>query len=141
MPNGFYGTQQEWDHMEAPLRSLDPVLQDYALQHGHRIEVNYHNWPGRWLRWVDQEIERAIQIALHDAAEPTFSVGIVAWQDRPLARYWKHRELLRGAPIQDLQRNLLALLDQACTELSAWAEGDLEFAVTLRPRPGPRPGG
>jgi len=34
MPNGFHGSSEAWERMEAPLRALDPVLEDFAARHG-----------------------------------------------------------------------------------------------------------
>lgn len=53
MPNGFYGSAEEWERMEAPFREVDEQLEEFAEAHGMSVVKNYHNWPGRRLDWGD----------------------------------------------------------------------------------------
>jgi hypothetical protein len=34
---GWHGTEEEWQRREAPLLSIDPILEQFALEHGFAV--------------------------------------------------------------------------------------------------------
>lgn len=130
MPNGFHGSRESWDRIEAPLRPLDPVLEAFARRHGMSLGRNHHDWPERSLRW-GQPVGRLIQIYLEDENRLAWNLWICASEDRPSGRYWR-RELLREAvPIEEISSNLVVLLDEARQIVERWSARDLEFATEI----------
>ena len=125
MPNGFHGTAEEWERIEAPLKRLDDTLADYAKRHGLALSRNYHNWPERSLRW-GAAIERFVQIYLANEKQLTFNLWLCAFEDRGSKRYWKQRVVKECVPIDEIEKNLEPLLDAARTEVDAWSSDELE---------------
>jgi len=130
MPNGFHGSKQEWERLEAPLRQFDPELQAFADQHAMRITRNEHNWPSRSLHW-GHHIERAVQISLEHPGQLTWSIWVYAWQDRGRERYWKKVLLGQAIPLAEIAPRLAGILQQGRHLADAWSADDLEFATTL----------
>jgi hypothetical protein len=127
MPNGFQGSQQEWDRLEAPLRRIDAELLAFAGRHGLALTKNLHGWPERSLAWIEG-VERTIQVLLRDAATLTYNVWIAAREDRPDGRYWKRGVVAAELPEAELHAQLAELLERGHATLSAWAVEDLERA-------------
>jgi hypothetical protein len=68
MPNGFHGSEQEWQRIEAPLKMLDSELQDYTRRYGMSFSHNYHDWPERSLVW-GAPIRKLMQIYLEEGGD------------------------------------------------------------------------
>jgi hypothetical protein len=132
MPNGFYGSNHDWDRMEAPLLKMDAILASFAALHGLTGRANYHDWPERSLLWSSNRIRKLIQIYLEDEKGPTFNFWISASEDRGPERFWKQQFLKKAAPIQEIERDLPQLLSTAKETLDTWTSGDLEFATALK---------
>ena len=132
MPNGFHGSKQEWDLMEAPLLKIDALWAFFATQHGRTSSKNYHNWPERSLVWSSSGIRKLIQIYLEDEKCLMFNFWISAAEDRGPERSWKQQFLRKAAPIHEIERDLPQLLSSAKEKLDTWSSSDLEFATTLK---------
>jgi hypothetical protein len=130
MPNGFYGTDEAWIRLEAPLVRLDPLLEGFALDHGFSVSRNYHNWPERSLEW-GAPIRRLIQIYLHDDEALTWNMWLCASEDRGPNRYWKQEFLKRAASIEEVEGAWPNLLEEARLCLESWSSDQLEFATKL----------
>ncbi|MDX1375257.1 MAG: hypothetical protein R3357_06815 [Burkholderiales bacterium] len=128
MPNGFHGSEHEWERFEAPLRALDRRLEQFALQHNMRFARSRRNWPSRSLHWGDN-VQRMIQIYLDDPAALTWSLWACASQDRLRRRYWKSAFLRRSASFSEVDADLSDLLAAARELADAWEAGDLEPAA------------
>lgn len=92
MPNGHYGTEEEWKRLEAPLREIDAALELFARRHNTALSRNYHNWPERSLRW-GADPERLIQIYLENEQRLTWNLWLCASQDRDGQRFWRQQSL------------------------------------------------
>ena len=130
MPNGFYGTDDEWRRMEAPLVVVDDVLIMFARAHQMQITKNYHEWPERSLTWGTR-IRRLIQLYAAESDQPTFNLWLCASQDRGLSRFWKREFLFEKKPLAAFADRLPALLEEARNKVNSWEERDLEFATKL----------
>ena len=130
MPNGFHGTHETWVRLEAPLRSLDPVLERFAQDYGLSIGRNYHNWPERSLTW-GAPISRLIQVYLEDEEALTWNVWLCAAEDRGPARYWRQEFLKRAVSIEEIEHALSELLEEARLRVESWSSDELEFATEL----------
>jgi len=130
MPNGFDGTDDEWQRMEAPLLSVDGVLNQFARAHHMQITKNYHEWPERSLTW-GTAIRRLIQLYAADTDQPTFNLWLCASQDRGLSRFWKREFLLEKRPLDSFEGELPSLLEKAWEKVDSWTEQDLEFATKI----------
>lgn len=127
MPNGFHGTQEDWERLEAPLRALDPRLEDFAHRHGMRLARSERNWPSRSLHWGD-DVQRLIQIYLDNTEEPTWNLWACASQDRGGRRYWKDSFVRRAVRLVEIDSNLPELLLASKQMVDAWEADDLEAA-------------
>jgi hypothetical protein len=128
MPNGFHGTQEEWERIEAPLRALDHRLEEFAHAQGMRLARSERNWPSRSLHWGD-DVQRMIQIYLENADELTWNLWVCASQDRDSRRYWKHSFVRRAVPLAEIDSNLPELLPASKRTVDAWEPQDLEPAT------------
>ena len=132
MPNGFYGSLEEWQQMEAPFLEIDDALEKFAADRKMEIVKNYHNWPRRELEWVRDDIHRSISILQGEPSE-TCSMGVLAWQDRQDERYAADKWLKRSISWAELTDNLQELLEEAMAILNSWSEKDLKWVTTLSP--------
>jgi hypothetical protein len=130
MPNGFHGTDQEWERIEAPLRILDPALQEFAQRHEMRIARSERNWPSRSVHW-GRKLERLVQIYLEDPASLTWNVWVCVSEDRRRKRYWKNTFLRRAVDIGEIVLHLGELLEEGRRAADSWESGDLQFATNL----------
>ena len=134
MPNGFHGSREAWNRIEAPLRPLDPILEAFAHRLGVPLGRNYRNWPERSLRW-GAPISHLIQLYLEDEDHLTWTLWVCASEDRSSARYWRRDFLRKDVPIEEISTHLAALLDQAYELVTGWSSQDLEFATELSEPP------
>ena len=81
MPNGYYGSIEDWQRMEAPLLDIDDLLEKLAEERNLEVVRNYHNWPSRHLEWVTDGIYRGVQILAADKPQ-AYHMGVVAWEDK-----------------------------------------------------------
>ena len=130
MPNGLDVSDEEFAKLESPLLEIDEILKDFARTNNMRYSKNYHDFPERSLRWGN-EIEKLIQISLHDIKLLTFDFWICASQDRKSGRYWKHQHLKNNVPIIEIKNNLIHLLNEGRRELDSFSENELKFATYL----------
>lgn len=130
MPNGFHGSSSEWERIEAPLQKLDRHLEEFSQRHGILVMRNERNWPDRSLRWGDR-IKRFVSIYLEDALELRYSVCFAALEDRRNKRYWKREFPKRAVPIEDIEREMPALLERGRAVVEGWTSEQLEFARGL----------
>ena len=124
MPNGRYGSNEEWDRLEAPLLEMDPALEEFAMRHGMSIGRNHHSWPERSLRWGSAP-ERLIQIYLADEKRSTWNIWLCASEDRAGRRFWKQEFLRREVPMREVCPVIEALLDEALEIVGSWSSGAL----------------
>ncbi len=125
MPNGFIGSNEEWDRLEAPLREIDPIVTAFADRHGMVIEYNYHNWPNRHLVWGDS-LRRAIQIVRSTGEPPLYSVHLAASEWRTDGHFVKQSVVAKGLDLAALKTGLERRLEKALSEVSSWTSADLE---------------
>jgi hypothetical protein len=123
MPNGFMGSKEEWDRMEAPYRRIDTLLDAFAKSHGLEVRRNYRD-ADRSLLFKDA-LERAIWVNSSDqyGDTGTYDVSVLAHQDRP-ERFIKGEHISKGVPIAELS----AALERAMTTVRSWTESDLKRA-------------
>ena len=127
MPNGFQGSELEWQRIEAPLLRVDSTLEMFASAHGLAISKNYHNHPERSLTW-GTGLRRLIQLYLADSRLLTFNIWLCASQDRGSSRYWKQEFLFKEQSIDIFFSTLPSLLSEAYRKLDSWTAEDLERA-------------
>jgi len=129
---GWYGTQEEWARLEAPLLGVDPIVARFALDHGLGLSKNHKDWPERSIRWGLDPI-CLIQLFLADEHRLTWNLWIAAFQDRNSGRYWKRALLVESKPMDAFVGKLPALLEEARETLLLWSQRpeEFEFAVSL----------
>jgi hypothetical protein len=129
---GWYGTEEEWDRIEAPMRGLDRDLDDFARRHGLNVTRNARDWPDRSIRW-GTDTPCLIQIFLVDEEKLTFNFWICASQDRADSRFWKQEMLCREAQMQEISDGFSERLEAGKTKLDYWSQHPeiLEFATRL----------
>ena len=124
------GGRDAWRPREAPLRRLDPLLARFARTHGVSVGRNYQGAHERSLKW-GAPIRRLIQVYLEDPDALTWNVWLCASEDRGGARYWKHEFLKRAVSIEEIERGLPQLLEEARLLVESWSSDQLEFATKL----------
>ncbi|HVM38839.1 MAG TPA: hypothetical protein VM265_10700 [Sphingomicrobium sp.] len=133
---GWYGTPEEWQRLEAPLLTIDPVLEQFARTHGITLTKNAKDSPERSIRWGDNP-NFLIQVYLESEAGPSWNLWLCCSEDRGDSRYWRKDFAVRGARIESFQERLLTLLEESFNRVQQWgADPDqLEFATKLAPMP------
>ena len=92
------------------------------------LDKNYHGEPARILKWVDGRVARKIDISVKNCSIRTYSIGIVAWEDRNDGRYWKHALIRADLTSPFNQAEIVRILGQADNLVKKWASGDLSPA-------------
>lgn len=127
MPNGYYGSIEDWQRMEAPLLDIDNLLVKFAAERNLRVVRNYHNWPNRHVEWVRDGIYRGIQVTAADKPH-TYHMGLVAWKDQDGERYFADKWLKKWVFWPEIGDNLHQLLEEGIETLESWSEKDLKPA-------------
>jgi hypothetical protein len=133
---GWYGTAEEWDRLEAPIKALDPAIHAFAIAHSLSVDRNEKESVGRSIRWGSNP-SCLIQLYLADQAALTWNLWACCSEDRQMDRYWKTRFLIEGQSVTDFAQKIQALLLEAYYDLMTWsAEPEqLVFATKLSPLP------
>ena len=134
MPNGFQGSQSQWETLEMPLRSLDGELRAFAERYGLALSSNGRAWPDRSIVWGGS-IRRLIQIYVADDERVTYNFWLCASEDRGDKRYWRRALLKQAVPMGEIAGELPALLEQSRQLLESWTSETLEFGTVLSPLP------
>lgn len=122
MANGFMGSKEEWDRLEAPPLELDPWLVSLSADYGFAIEKNGKN-PQRSLI-ADSRIRYLLQIFTADEAVPTFNDWICASQRRDGRTWWREQFPLRAVTVDEIVQNE-GLVRASAERLLAWTQQDL----------------
>lgn len=133
---GWHGTPEEWQRLEAPLLTIDPVLEGFARTHGLALSKNAKESPERSLR-RDGNPSFLIQVYLQSETAPSWNLWLCCSEDREGNRYWRHDFAIRGETIAAFQEQLPTLLERSFNRLQSWgaAPDQLEFATKLAPMP------
>jgi hypothetical protein len=128
MPNGFTGSKEEWERIEAPLHEIDEILKNFASKHDLTFSKNYHNWPERSLesRFFEDGIRRLIQIFLHDHKKMTYHFWLCADIDQIDGRYWKMVFFKENVFFDEIKSNLERSLIENYNLLLSWKIDDLK---------------
>ncbi len=129
---GWYGTDEEWNRIEAPLKFLDPMLGSFADKNGLSLTKNFKDWPERSLVW-GTDVRCLIQVFLVDQSKLTLNLWICASQDRSGNRYWKNETPLKEVQALEMGKALAELLEIGKQKLDHWAAHPerLEFVTKL----------
>ena len=123
MPNGFQGSLEEWQQMEAPYVRIDAILEEFAGQTNLELQKNYHE-ANRSFRWNDG-LDKLIWVLPMSDYDQTgnYRVTIAAYTDKPDGRYMKHGDTRRDVPIA----GLLQELHRAWKMAQTWSDADLDL--------------
>lgn len=120
MANGFLGSKDEWDRLEAPLIQIDPILESAATKFDLVLRKNHKDPERSLIR--ESNIRYLLQIFLCDEKDPKYNVWICASEDRSSGRYWKEEMVLQHAAIDLITEDLI---DQSLHALLSWDKSDL----------------
>ena len=127
MPNGFYGTKEEWEKIDGPLKQLDSFFKLYAQQYGFKLSKYYHNEAERSFSLVGRDrIKRDIQVYVVDKKKPSYKMWAVAWEDRNEGRYWKQTIIKPDICSPLDEQSMRKWLEEARIFLNNVKRGDLE---------------
>ena len=129
---GWYGTEEEWQRVEAPLLEIDDIFQAFADSLGYPVERNYKDNPSRSIVW-DNGVRCLIQLFQVNETALTFNLWICASLDKGGRRYQRDETLVNGMQVHEFAPTLPQLLDKAATKLHEWSSKpeNLEFKTTL----------
>jgi hypothetical protein len=124
MPNGFHGSLEEWQMLEAPYTRVDPILGEFAKHHNLELQKNYRG-ADRSLRWNDS-VSRLIWIYSMDkyGESGSYQVSVGAYQDRGGQRYVRHGIVVNNVEVAELAQ----ALERAWSILASWNENELHLA-------------
>jgi hypothetical protein len=129
---GWYGTKEEWDRIEGPIKSLDPMFEQFARKHDLVVTKNLKEWPERSIRWGNN-VRCLMQAFLVDKTSLAVNFWICAYEDRGEGRYWKQEMLRQTVQASDLQNEGEKLLETGKRRLDHWSANpeELELATKL----------
>jgi hypothetical protein len=129
---GWYGSEEEWKWLEAPLIELDPAIEAFAARTGLAVTKNLKDWPERSIRW-GSDISCLIQIYLADKGALTWNLWLCCTRDVLGERFWRKGFLVKERPIGDFHGELPKLLSVGHERLIDWSNHPqkLEFATRL----------
>ncbi|HEV7352183.1 MAG TPA: hypothetical protein VGN74_03540 [Brevundimonas sp.] len=129
---GWYGTQEEWVRLEAPLLELDPVIAAFADEHSLALSKNHKDWPERSIRWGANP-SCLIQLYLADSNLVLWHLWLCCAEDRGSERFWRQDRLVDGQQMPDFGPHIRNLLDEGRRRLERWraAPEELEFATRI----------
>jgi hypothetical protein len=132
---GWYCTPEEWQRLEGPLLTIDPILERFAESHSLRLSKNAKGSPERSLRWGDNGY--LIQVYLESETGPSWNLWLCCSEDRKDNRNWRRDLPVSGERIETFRKRLSPLLEESFNRVEAWgADPDqLEFATKLAPVP------
>ncbi|HAD83423.1 MAG TPA: hypothetical protein DCG71_01090 [Brevundimonas sp.] len=135
---GWYGTQEEWQRLEAPLLLADGIFERFAKDHSLSLTKNAKDWPERSLGW-SSDATCLIQIYLANADALTWNLWLCCFQDRDNARFWRREFAFQNQQMDQFVVDLPKLLEAGLTTVKSWeaAPDQLEFAIKLEPLPRP----
>lgn len=125
MPNGFDGTREDWDRLEAQFLEWDATLDDFAREHGLTLSRNDHGWPARSLEAVDASLRRKVELVASDQPRGTFDVWAYAWKDVGGRRLSKVSAIRRHLPAAEMAGHLPEILHEAWETSRGWSDRDL----------------
>jgi hypothetical protein len=130
--DGWSGTNEEWQRIEAPLKLLDPALDRFARKYGLPVTKNLKDWPERSLVW-ETDVRCLMQVYLIDKSALTLKLWICASLDRNGSRFWKHETPRDGIQASDLAGELFELLEAGKQKLDYWSAHpeELQFSTAL----------
>jgi hypothetical protein len=133
---GWYGSAEEWQRLEAPLLTIDPILEEFARINGLRFTKNVKDSPERSLRWGDDP-SCLMQIYLESDAQPSWNFWLCCYQDRDGSRYWRRGFAVQGEAVDAFRDELASMLEESFNRVETWRANpdQLEFATTLAPMP------
>lgn len=132
MANGWYGSSEEWQRLERPLQTIDPILEDFAATHHLQFSKNAKGYPERSLRWGDDP-SCLLQVYLEEDSGPTGNLWLCCSEDRGTDRYWCNDFAVRDQPIEHFRGNLPSLLKESFRRAAEWRANPehLQFATHL----------
>jgi hypothetical protein len=133
---GWYGTAEEWERLEAPIRAIDPAIDNFASTHSLTVVRNERESVGRSMRWGSNP-SCLIQLYLADQSKLTWNLWACCSEDRQLKRYWKQRMLVEESKAADFADKIIELLEEGYEDVCVWsAQPDqLVFATKIAPIP------
>lgn len=133
---GWYGTSEEWQRLEGPLLTIDPVLEAFSVRHGIELLKNEKDSPGRSFRWGDNP-GFLIGFSLQDEATLSWNLWLCCFEDRDDSRYWRNEYAIREEPVEAFGPQLDSLLEESFARVEAWGANpeQLQFATKLAPMP------
>lgn len=133
---GWYGTDEQWVHLEAALRPIDPLIDRFAARNALLVTHNEGESVGRSMRWGSNP-SALLQLYLSDLNRMTWNLWACCYEDRGSDRYWKTAFLVEGEEVVAFAQSLDALLERGLGELNHWCEHPelLRFATKVAPLP------
>jgi hypothetical protein len=132
----LFPSPDEWQRLEAPLLTIDPVLECFARNYDIALYKTGEESPQRSLHWGTNP-NFLIQLYLERESEPSWSLWRCCFQQREGGLFWRNDFAVRGEKLELFQGDLPELLDESLVKLQAWA-GDpagFEWARSLAPFP------
>jgi hypothetical protein len=133
---GWFGTSEEWQRLEGPLLTIDPILERFAGTHGLMLSKNAKDFPERSLRWGDNP-SFLLQVYLDNDSGPLWNLWLCCSEDRKDERYWRTDFAVRGELLESFRDRLPVLLEESFNRVQVWGANpdQLEFATKLAPMP------
>lgn len=132
----LYPTPDEWQRLEAPLLTIDPILECFAENFGMTLFKTGQEHPERSLHWGANP-NFLIQLFMERETEPSWNLWRCCFQEREGSHFWRNDFAFQGEKLQSFQARLPAMLDESLVKLQAWASepDQLELTTSLEPIP------
>ncbi len=125
---GWYGTKEEWDRIEKPLLSIDPILEQFAKENNLVVTRNLKDWPERSMAWGN-DVSCLIQLYLVDDKLLTFNLWLCVTQDRATKRYWKNETPIKEKQASEFKDTLFEQLVEGHQKVLEWSKNKKELKL------------
>ena len=137
---GWYGTEEEWDQVEAPLIEIDNIINEFSEEFNLKLSKNLKDYPERSMLWMNNGIRCLIQIYAANLEDLTWNVWLCASEDRDVGhlwwkskeRYWKKELLVEEKLMFDFKNDLSSQLRKGKVKLNLWCETPENFQLAVK---------
>ena len=127
MPNGGYGTPEQWTEIEQFFDGIGPTLTQFAESHRLKIEKYTHEAP-MWSFLFRHPRGGVGKIDVYRAEDDRLRIWAYWWRDayREAKRYWRAESVREEMPAAELAES--SVLRSTLQSILEWDEASLEPA-------------
>ena len=133
MANGWSGTHEDWERLQAPLIQIDSLLYEFSWSHGAQLSKNQKGYPERSIVWGSNP-HSLIQIYPESEDGAKWNLWLCCYLDRGGDRYWRNKFAVRDKRLEDFASDLPSLLEASFSILTDWMAKPSQLSLVPKRR-------